>query len=63
MVLIVVCSTYKTTSGWTSRNGILDTIRDLGFEVGVDEDRNEKDLDGWEVGGCPVLGEVAPCYF
>ena len=37
---------------------MLDTIRDLGFQVGVDEDRHEKDLDGLEVGGCPVLGEV-----
>ena len=42
---------------------ILGTIRDLRFEVGDDEDKNGMELDGWEIGGCPVLGGKSWGYY
>ena len=42
---------------------LLDTIRGWGFEVGDNGDKNGNDLDGWEIGGCPALGEDACGYY
>ena len=46
----------------TPRNCILDTLRDLRFEVDDNDGKTGMEMDGWVVGGCPALGEDARGY-
>ena len=45
---------------YTPRNCILDIVRDLRFEVEDSEDKTGKELDGWEIGGCPLSWRRCP---
>ena len=45
------------TSKWTPRDCFLETIQALSYGKGDDVAKIGMELDGWELGGCPALGE------
>ena len=54
---LTVAIEHPFEARYTPRNCILDTVRDLRFEVEDSEDKTAKEVDGWEIGGCLLLSE------